>query len=165
MGHPVNPLKVIFLVIITEKFKKNIELMKDLILHNDTVSLTIYISYTLPILTLFQSYTLQIESYTLPIFHSSNLSLFQSYTPPIIHSFNLTLFILTLFRSNIFSVLHSSNLVHSFNLTLFQSFSLSMLYSSNFQSYTLQSCTLPILHLEASQSCCRIYSGQYLHSQ
>ena len=149
MGHPVNPLKVIFLVIITEKLKKNIELMKDLILHNDTVSLTIYISYTLPILTLFQSYTLQIESYTLPIFHSSNLSLFQSFNLPILHSSNHTLFqsytlhsytipikyffSVTLFQSCTLFQSYALSIILSFNITLFQSSILhsSILHSSN----------------------------------
>ena len=75
--------------------------------------LKLFQSYTLPILhssnpTPFQSYTLPIlqpfQSYNLPILQPSNLKVFQSYTLPILQSFNLTLF-----QSYTLPILHSSN--------------------------------------------------------
>ena len=107
--------------------------MKDLILHNDTVSLTIYISYTLPILTLFKSNHTLFQSFTLPILHSSNHTLFQSYT---LHSYTIPIkyfFSVTLFQSCTLFQSYALSIILSFNITLFQSSILhsSILHSSN----------------------------------
>ena len=82
-------------------------------------------SYTLPILhssnpTLFQCNPILFQSYTLPILHSSNPKPIQSYTLPILHPLNLTPF-----RS------YSLPILHFCNLTLFRSYTLPILHSSN----------------------------------
>ena len=141
MGHPVNPLKVIFLVIITEKFKKNIELMKNLILHNDTVSLTIYISYTLPILTLFKSNHTLFQSFTLPIFHSSNLTLLQSYTLSILHSSFLHYSDQIFYQCYTLPILYTLSILRSFNHSLFQYYTLPIFNLTLFNLALFQSCT------------------------
>ena len=73
-----------------KKNQKIIDPMETIKSHIQTVSLTIFQSYTLPILhpsnhTLFQLYILS-------ILHFSNLTPLQSYNLAILHSSNLTLF-------------------------------------------------------------------------
>ena len=88
---------------------------------------------SLPIFTLFQSYTLQIESYTLPIFHPSNLTLLQSYTLSILHSSFLHYSNHIFFQCYTLPILYTLSIILSFNITLFQ-FSIlhsSILHSSN----------------------------------
>ena len=103
---------------------KNSENYRSDVIHKITLqhsfNPTPFQSYILLILhssnpTLFQSYTLQ--SYTLPILHSPNLTFFQSYTLPTLHSS-----IPTLFQS------YTLPILNSYTLTPFQFYTLWILH-------------------------------------